>query len=326
MRVLPALADADGLALVELDAAHRVARRALRAAHPAARRLLRCRRAARDRARGASRLSSTTRTRCGCSSARDLERPLEVFVKINTGMNRLGVRAGATSRASSSGSTHCDSVAVLRLMTHLARADEEDGIEEHARDVRRGVPRLAVSALDRQFGGRRALRRGRRRHRAPGNHALRRDAVSVRHRGDDRRAAGDDAALADHRRAGRCRPNDSVGYGARLHGVARAPDRRRRLRLRRRLSAARAERHAGARVRQEGAPGGPRVDGHDHRRSHRRAGSAASAARSCSGARDCRSTTSRAPRRPSATSCCARVAPRVPFVDDQRRRAIDLEL
>ena len=58
-----------------------------------------------------------------------LTRPIEVFVKVNTGMNRLGLRVedvgAAVERLS-----HCDSVAALRLMTHFARADEEDGLKE----------------------------------------------------------------------------------------------------------------------------------------------------------------------------------------------------
>jgi alanine racemase len=58
-----------------------------------------------------------------------LARPLEVFVKINTGMNRLGVGA-ADVRTLIERLTHCDSVAVIRLMTHFARADDDDGIQE----------------------------------------------------------------------------------------------------------------------------------------------------------------------------------------------------
>jgi alanine racemase len=58
-----------------------------------------------------------------------LTRPLEVFVKVNTGMNRLGftprdVRNVCERLAQS------PSVAALRLMTHLARAEDDDGIAE----------------------------------------------------------------------------------------------------------------------------------------------------------------------------------------------------
>jgi len=58
-----------------------------------------------------------------------LVRPLEVFVKVNTGMNRLGLAlgdvAGACERLS-----RAPGVAALRLMTHLARAEDDDGLKE----------------------------------------------------------------------------------------------------------------------------------------------------------------------------------------------------
>jgi alanine racemase len=58
-----------------------------------------------------------------------LQRPLEVFIKVNTGMNRLGFRpgdvAGVCGRLSSS-----PGVAALRLMMHFAQADEDDGLKE----------------------------------------------------------------------------------------------------------------------------------------------------------------------------------------------------
>ena len=127
-RVLPALADADGLALLELGAAL-----ALRAAHWTRRILLL------EGFFAADELPEISARRLGIvvhhtEQLRMLEhahlaRPLEVFVKINTGMNRLGVRAGEV-QAVVERLTQCDSVAALRLMTHLARADEEEGIGE----------------------------------------------------------------------------------------------------------------------------------------------------------------------------------------------------
>lgn len=128
MRVLPALSDADGVALVELDAAlvlrdQRYSRRILllegffepaELIEIAARRL-------------AVVVHHIDQVRM--LETAHLARPLEVFVKINTGMNRLGVRphevAAVVERLS-----HCDSVAATRLMTHFARADEDDGIKE----------------------------------------------------------------------------------------------------------------------------------------------------------------------------------------------------
>jgi alanine racemase len=156
LRVLPALEAADGLALLELDAAVR-----LRAVHYTRRVLLlegffavaelpeiAARRLAiaihhEDQVR----MLETTR----------LDRPLEVFLKVNTGMNRLGV-APASVRPLIERLSHCDSVAVIRLMTHFARADEDDGIAEQLQvfdDACKGLPyprSLANSAGVVRFG------------------------------------------------------------------------------------------------------------------------------------------------------------------------------
>ncbi len=127
-RVLPALAGADGLALLELDAAV-----ALRAAHYARRILLLEGFFAADELPeiAARRLAVVVHhpDQARMLELARLERPIEVFVKINTGMNRLGVRpaevAALVGRLS-----RCESVAALRLMTHLARADEDDGLTD----------------------------------------------------------------------------------------------------------------------------------------------------------------------------------------------------
>jgi len=128
VRVLPALADADGLALIELDAAV-----ALRGA-PYTRRILLL--------EGfftpdelpeiaARRLAVVVHNE---EQVRMLEhaklaRPLEVYLKVNTGMNRLGIAPADVPRLVER-LDHCDAVAVLRLMTHLARADEDDGVAD----------------------------------------------------------------------------------------------------------------------------------------------------------------------------------------------------
>jgi alanine racemase len=140
-RVLPALEDADGLALLELDAAialrdGRYSRRILliegffeeaEIAEIAQRRL-------------AVVVHDPEQVRMLETAV--LPRPLEVFVKINSGMNRLGFAPGEVAdvcrRLSSS-----PGVAALRLMTHLARADEDDGLDEALRtfeDACRGLP------------------------------------------------------------------------------------------------------------------------------------------------------------------------------------------
>jgi alanine racemase len=128
MRVLPALDDADGLALVELDVAVD-----LRERHYTRRILML------EGFFSESELPEFANKRLATvvhemGQLRMLEkavlaRPLEVFVKVNVGMNRLGFRpaevAGVCQRLASS-----PSVAALRLMMHFPRADEEDGLKE----------------------------------------------------------------------------------------------------------------------------------------------------------------------------------------------------
>ncbi|MDH5246498.1 MAG: alanine racemase [Betaproteobacteria bacterium] len=128
MRLLPALSEADGLALVELDAAI-----ALRAAHYMRRILLLEGFFAPDELPevAARRIAVVVHSedQVRMLEAARLARPLEVFVKINTGMNRLGIPPAAVVRTVER-LNQCESVAVLRLMTHLARADEDDGLKE----------------------------------------------------------------------------------------------------------------------------------------------------------------------------------------------------
>jgi len=127
-RILPSLEEADGLALVELDVALE-----LRERHYTRRILM---------LEGffvEAELPEFAQRRLA-TVVHDLEqvrmlelavlpRPLEVFVKVNTGMNRLGFRpadvAAVCQRLSSS-----PSVAALRLMMHFARSEEDDGLKE----------------------------------------------------------------------------------------------------------------------------------------------------------------------------------------------------
>ena len=140
-RVLPALGSADGLALVELDAAI-----TLRERHYARRILLL------EGFFEASELAEISARRLAVVvhhmeqvkmlEAATLSRPIEVFVKVNTGMNRLGFRIGDV-HAIVDRLSHTSSVAVMRLMTHLARADEEEGLREQLdafEDACRGLP------------------------------------------------------------------------------------------------------------------------------------------------------------------------------------------
>jgi alanine racemase len=127
-RVLPALDDADGLALVELDAAVQ-----LRESHYTRRiLLLEGFFEARELAEIAHRRLAVVvhdEAQIATLERAVLSRPLEVFVKVNTGMNRLGIPpadvAASCERLSSS-----PAVAALRLMMHFARADEDDGIAQ----------------------------------------------------------------------------------------------------------------------------------------------------------------------------------------------------
>jgi alanine racemase len=141
LRVLPALSDADGLALLELDAAI-----SLREHHYARRILLL------EGFFGADELPEIALRRLAVvvhhtEQVRMLEttqltRPLEVFIKINTGMNRLGFRPSEVREVAGRLSAS-PSVAALRLMTHLARAEDEDGLREQMQtldDACKGLP------------------------------------------------------------------------------------------------------------------------------------------------------------------------------------------
>jgi alanine racemase len=141
MRVLPALSEADGLALLELDAAV-----ALRERHYARRiLLLEGFFAADELAEIAARRFAAVvhhEEQLRMLEAATLPRPIEVFVKINTGMNRLGFRPGL-AHAIVDRLSRAPSVAVMRMMTHLARADEEEGVREQLErfeDACQGLP------------------------------------------------------------------------------------------------------------------------------------------------------------------------------------------
>ncbi len=128
LRVLPALDDADGLALLELDMAvtlreqHYTRRILLIEGFFEARELVEI---AQRRLAIVVHQEAQVRLLEGAT----LGRPLEVFVKVNTGMNRLGFRgpqlAGVCERLSRS-----PNIAALRVMMHLARGEDDDGLAE----------------------------------------------------------------------------------------------------------------------------------------------------------------------------------------------------
>ncbi|HEX6137985.1 MAG TPA: alanine racemase [Casimicrobiaceae bacterium] len=127
-RVLPALASADGLALVELDGALRL--RELGYRRPIL--LL-------EGFFEASELALIAEHSLGVvvhslEQVRRLEqarlaRPLDVCLKLNTGMNRLGI-APQDARAAAARLAQASAVGSLCLMMHFARADEPDGLAE----------------------------------------------------------------------------------------------------------------------------------------------------------------------------------------------------
>ncbi len=140
-RVLPALDTADGLALVELEQAM-----LLRDMHYRRRILLLEgffeERELSDLA--AQRLATVVHNaeQLALLEKAVLPRPLEVFVKANTGMNRLGFDP-AELRKVCERLSQAPSVAALRVMMHFARSDEDDGINDAlARfdEATRGMP------------------------------------------------------------------------------------------------------------------------------------------------------------------------------------------
>ncbi|HEY7787220.1 MAG TPA: alanine racemase [Casimicrobiaceae bacterium] len=127
-RVLPALATADGLALVELDAAVQLRERGYR------RPILLLEGFFEVRELDAIAAHSLAVVVHAADQVRMLEqatlaRPLDVYLKVNTGMNRLGV-APRDVRAMSERLSRASAVASLRLMMHFARSDEPDGLAE----------------------------------------------------------------------------------------------------------------------------------------------------------------------------------------------------
>ena len=131
-QVLPALDDTDGLALVELDTALK-----LREGHYTRRILMLEGFFAETELPELAQKRLATVVHDG-EQVRMLEtailaRPLEVFIKVNTGMNRLGFRpaevANVCKRLASA-----PSVAALRLMMHFARADEDDGLADSLKE------------------------------------------------------------------------------------------------------------------------------------------------------------------------------------------------
>ena len=127
-RVLPALGTADGLALIELDTA-------LHLRECGYRRPILLLEGFFDAAElGDIATHSLAIVVHAAEQVRMLEqavlsRPVDVYLKVNTGMNRLGI-ATADARAIAERLVRAKAVASLRLMMHFARSDEPDGVAE----------------------------------------------------------------------------------------------------------------------------------------------------------------------------------------------------
>ncbi|HJU21702.1 MAG TPA: alanine racemase, partial [Casimicrobiaceae bacterium] len=126
MRVLPALADADGIALIELDTAVRLRERGER------RPILLLEgffEASELETFAAQSLASVVHCveQVEMLERATLSHPLDVHFKINTGMNRLGI-APMQAPAFAERLVRSRNVASLSLMTHFARADDAEGI------------------------------------------------------------------------------------------------------------------------------------------------------------------------------------------------------
>jgi alanine racemase len=125
-RVLPGLALADGLALVELDTAVHLRERG------ESREILLLEGFFSDDeldVLSAHHLATTVHhdAQVRAIERATLSRPLDVYLKVNTGMNRLGV-APAAVRDLAHRLSHSANVRTLRLAMHFARADEHDGL------------------------------------------------------------------------------------------------------------------------------------------------------------------------------------------------------
>jgi alanine racemase len=117
-----------------------------------------------------------------------LSKPVNIQLKMNTGMNRLGYTV-EKFRAAWERARACQGVGQITLMTHFSDADGERGIAYQMEAFERGAQGIA---------GARSLANSAATLWHPGAHfAVRRDGRDRRHRA----AAGDDARLGTDRRA-----------------------------------------------------------------------------------------------------------------------------
>ena len=139
-RVGKALADADGFATLELDSAVRL--RELGIGQPIL--MLEGFFDASELATFAEQQLTTTLhapDQVGMLAAAELDRPLDVFVKMNSGMNRLGF-APSEMRNVVERLASLPQVGAITLMTHFSSSDEPDGIVDAMERFRRATEGL----------------------------------------------------------------------------------------------------------------------------------------------------------------------------------------
>ena len=128
LRVLPALADADALGLIELDAALQLRSAGYRRPIVLLEGFFDERELA-PIAEAAIGVAVHAGEQVRALEQATLARPIDVHVKANTGMNRLGFAPDEVAQVCAR-LARAPAVAGVRLMMHFARADDDDGIAE----------------------------------------------------------------------------------------------------------------------------------------------------------------------------------------------------
>jgi len=142
-RVMPGLVDADGLAVVEFDAALRI--RAKESSKPVL--MLEGFFGEQELLRFAELNLNTViheRSQIEMLVSAALSRPIDVFVKINTGMNRLGFTPSEVSGICDELS-RCANVREISVMTHFADADGVRGIDWQMKALSRATGSLGLN-------------------------------------------------------------------------------------------------------------------------------------------------------------------------------------
>jgi len=141
-RVMPGLAEADGFAVIEFGAALRI--REVGMSKPVL--MLEGFFGERELQRfSALNLSSVVHEQAQVDAlvSANLPKPVEVFVKINTGMNRLGFVSGDVNRVCNELAA-CPNVRTIVAMTHFADADGKRGIDWQMQALTRATQSLDV--------------------------------------------------------------------------------------------------------------------------------------------------------------------------------------